>query len=764
MDLSNFYQGSVKKTALSMIITGLLVGCGGGSSDKKSDTAPQNKAPTVSAASVEVQETKAVTITANANDTDGSIASYLWKQVSGPTVELGNTSSNSLSFTAPAVTQDTELTFSVTVTDNQGASASANVKATVKANMVSVTLKGKVTDSPIANAKVKVTVGNKEFDVQADKDGNYTLALSADDSQLNDLIKVVAVGEQADSNVKLVSYLSSLDAAIKASGEDKQLTKDELFAVNVTNVSTAVSALLQQQNEDKPVTSVESLNQLATQYDPELILPLATAIKLVIDFSRDHPNLTLPEGVKDTFELVKSLDKTSDYLTEAKKNSEAQVVKAENEIVEDDELVSTNLGSQEDVLGIYYLEGEDGSSSGVRFELKQGGTGNYAHGDRSREFTWELDSEEGLVIRFDGEGFVTFEGITRHNGAWIERKEIAKEIILKQISNSNGRKQMMRRILSKTVYPNGERPNVPPRFLTPETQVYVTDKGLVNSQPLIKQNVIYSIPTVQSPAIDFALLNKDVVGNSGAMKVTFTDTNKAKIEYPHTQLTGDIQYQTIDASYQFDDQGKLTLSANDKDSNPVTWNYAFLSNSAPYNTNLHQVNSNKNLMGVTSDQWLVKEANTEWTATNAVGIYKLPWNFFDATRYFWVEINADGTSKQVSTNDYNNDGELTPNEIEVTPTRWKLNDSGTISIRRYREKVGNGVGPFCQSSSYEPSGVDNCVLWHEREWDLYAKTGNQYHMMHFHNFYHRGDGKRSGFYVDNRTWEKVAERPIKIDD
>jgi chitinase len=66
------------------------------------------------------------------SDTDGSISSYLWKQTAGPAVTLSAANTARATFTAAQVTADTTLSFQLTVTDNQGASASDLVVVTVK--------------------------------------------------------------------------------------------------------------------------------------------------------------------------------------------------------------------------------------------------------------------------------------------------------------------------------------------------------------------------------------------------------------------------------------------------------------------------------------------------------------------------------------------------------------------------------------------------------------------------------------------------------
>lgn len=79
-------------------------------------------------------------------DSDGSITSYAWVQSGGmPGVTLTGADTATPSFTAPTVTADTVLTFTLTVTDNEGATADNFVEITVTPPPANVTISGKVT-------------------------------------------------------------------------------------------------------------------------------------------------------------------------------------------------------------------------------------------------------------------------------------------------------------------------------------------------------------------------------------------------------------------------------------------------------------------------------------------------------------------------------------------------------------------------------------------------------------------------------------------
>ncbi|MBE4620026.1 leucine-rich repeat domain-containing protein [Vibrio navarrensis] len=80
------------------------------------------------------EETQEVRLQASATDSDGSIASIYWQQLSGPTVTLSDPSSFNPTFTVPNVDEDDLIQFDVKVTDNLGASAKSGQVITVHAN------------------------------------------------------------------------------------------------------------------------------------------------------------------------------------------------------------------------------------------------------------------------------------------------------------------------------------------------------------------------------------------------------------------------------------------------------------------------------------------------------------------------------------------------------------------------------------------------------------------------------------------------------
>jgi len=129
MSLSSLAPSS--KTVLISLFCLSIFGCNNSSS---SDSETPNQAPIVQAIAPEpIQERETLSLKASAEDPDGSITSYNWQQLSGPSITAPNQDGANFSFTLPDITQDESLDFRLTVTDDDNATTSLDFSFTVLA-------------------------------------------------------------------------------------------------------------------------------------------------------------------------------------------------------------------------------------------------------------------------------------------------------------------------------------------------------------------------------------------------------------------------------------------------------------------------------------------------------------------------------------------------------------------------------------------------------------------------------------------------------
>ena len=104
---------------------------------------PENQAPVANAGGDKTLTLpdNSIALNGNGTDSDGSITSYLWTKVSGPNVTMTDTDKTNLKLSNLL---EGTYTFQLTVTDNKGATASAQAKMTVNPEPVN--------QAPVANA------------------------------------------------------------------------------------------------------------------------------------------------------------------------------------------------------------------------------------------------------------------------------------------------------------------------------------------------------------------------------------------------------------------------------------------------------------------------------------------------------------------------------------------------------------------------------------------------------------------------------------
>ena len=211
-------------------------------------------------------------------DSDGSIASYWWQQIniSEHSIDLSDPASAQPSFTAPAVAADFELSFELTVTDNDGDASSDSIVITVLDNIPpvarasaeaqayegsSVQLDASTSsdaDGDIVYYFWQQTVGPKADIANPEAETTSFLAPAVDDSTtLAFQLTVADVGQASDTASVAITILDNTAPSAQA-GADQEVYEGTSVRLDASASSDAenniVDYLWQQSTE--PVISI----------------------------------------------------------------------------------------------------------------------------------------------------------------------------------------------------------------------------------------------------------------------------------------------------------------------------------------------------------------------------------------------------------------------------------------------------------------------------------------------------------------------------
>lgn len=147
-----FAWAPLPSTLLRTVAAALLLSlaaCGGGSSSSGGSGETPNLAPNAEAGppATVMAGTAVILDGSGSDDPDGTITALAWEQLEGPPVELDAPTAAQTSFTAPDVATTTALLFSLTATDDAGASSTDTVRITIEPPAAGYRLSGRLVPS-----------------------------------------------------------------------------------------------------------------------------------------------------------------------------------------------------------------------------------------------------------------------------------------------------------------------------------------------------------------------------------------------------------------------------------------------------------------------------------------------------------------------------------------------------------------------------------------------------------------------------------------
>lgn len=286
---------------------------GGSNGDEDNNPPAQNQPPSANAGTDQsVDENSEVTLAGSGTDSDGTIASYNWAQTSGSPVTLQNADSSTATFQAPDVTEDQQLIFELTVTDDDGASATDAVQVTVS-NVVTVN------QPPSANAgesqeALESTVVTLDGSASFDSDGSISLY---NWEQISNGAPVLTISNTTNANasVELPELANNVEFVFRltVTDNDGETNQDEVVITGRPTPNVTVSDVY---------GNTATLNS-AAEFSVQLVSQPSSNVSIPISSSDES------EGVPEQSELI--------FTPENWRQAQTVVVRGMNENVQNGE-------------------------------------------------------------------------------------------------------------------------------------------------------------------------------------------------------------------------------------------------------------------------------------------------------------------------------------------------------------------------------------------------------------------------------------------
>lgn len=723
-----------KSLIAAMVLAALASGCGG-SSGGDSTPEPQNQAPVIDPpAASTVDEQTEVSLSVTASDADGTIASYSWNTEAD--LELSGADTSTVTFTAPEVKEDTAIQLTVAVKDDAGATAYANVTVNVNQVIIPLTIKGVATDSPLAGATITIYVDGEPLPetVTADSEGGFEAPLMFDDTQSGAIISMKASGTGDQANAELFTWMGTVSDLASDAGEDGQLTANENFDVNITNITTAEYGLAVASNQGTTFASDDAFKaaQSALVYDE--VVALATAMKVAIDKSAANPELALPDEIATTLDLALDQAAARSYLW-AIRDSEA-FTSARQEILDDPMMFDkASDWSVPESLYITPASPLEGMLFNI-FRFANDGTGR--QGDNL--FNWTQEGNKLTIDVHTPEVWAYYWPI-EYGGPEIRVEERVQEYIIERLGGDDGFEQIQVTTTRERTYPDGEKETEVETwdYVTKATRTEGMQKPAVENirvgyLPMLRLNGVEIDGDVErltfTSSFDKLTFNEDGTGNLLYRDEAFTwsetdDTLRVAIGNDYV-----VDYRIAAEGTTLDIYSYETTDAGERDHQQDFVNYG-----------------------------LIMDADTQndvWSSASIPGYYtfeavKLP----ESQEHFWFELRENGEADTFYAADHDNDGTIEKSEVQAHYGLWSVESDGRLKIT---SALGENRMPTPDCRSGDTEG---CISRDSRHLELLKKEGEQYsisHMRHYSPEFYVWEAQ----YQHLRMINKVAVAPFDV--
>lgn len=689
----------IKSLLAAAVSLALLSGCGSDSVDEpnKAINEPVNNAPIITVNDVQGLEKQTISISASVED-EGEV-SYRWSQNAGLSVSLENTDTDTVSFVAPSVSEDKKISLNLIVEDSEGLTSEKNVVVDIKQQLVKLSIEGVATDSPLIEADIKATIGEHSFTTTTTSDGYYTLELALDDdADMSQLVTLAAQGVEQQQAALLQSRLMSFATLKAKAGEDLILSSDEDFAVNITNFSTAKSALILRKNQFNEVEQEQELALLSNEINPHELINTAIAIKVILDKSQGKLSLGLPEGVENVLELALDTKKMTDYIQQVSETTEFD--EAKNEMLSDEAVMGAAPTSSAKVL--YFNNGLNTFNDVIKMEDDSSGTYFSSHASilskGPQQLTWSFNDNTYTFSNPDGyysynsSERVIIDGVETH--ANINVIEYKSEVeVLSQLAS--GLVVQLKKYETVS-FPNGEKETY--NNVREFTTRVLTNNEQVDFEPITGVKKL-SLP------MPYSLYVNEASGYYSQF-LTLTaelreDGSGSIIDLGNTA----VQWELIN----YNDKKSLKLTLLEFDNKTITFNQLGSSDFGAFSVESEfspHLSASVNMGGEIDE-------NEKFEPLSMPRIYVNENTYASELTYSWYELWPNGQALEVQTSDIDNDGKLLSEyEVSYYKGAWQEQD-GKLSITQ----TGNN-SDGCYFVDVDPS----CVVSHTSDWQIVEKV------------------------------------------
>ncbi|MGP9801735.1 PKD domain-containing protein [Rheinheimera sp. NSM] len=407
-----------------------------------------NLLPQLSAEPDAIAEKADISLTAPLTD-DGEITAVSWQQTAGPTVALTGSDTDTVSFTTPAVTELTSLSFMLTVTDDDDETAELELTVDIAPALVAFTLEGQVSGADFSGAEAVLSGAALPATAVVDANGAFVIEMELDDD-LIDSVVAVEVTSVANSRVKYSAVYSGFAvaevvsvASVKSRPADTQVNvaADGSNTVSVTAVSTALYSLLVSANNGVVPANINDLTFIEKSIDADELAEAAAVVKILTD----NPDVALPDGTTDIVALLANISAYNTLVTQIEAQQPGLIEETIAAIVADPAL--TPPVTADAIAPLYFrtYAAAPGflSRGGERWQFNEDGTGSHAISRGESTFEWELiNGKISIDYITAASSFTSFVGVavgsaglTQQQVDWLTADNISQVAVMYYIDS-----------------------------------------------------------------------------------------------------------------------------------------------------------------------------------------------------------------------------------------------------------------------------------------------------------------------------------------